>query len=92
MALEFLNYDKIESNKRINLPKHANVYYLNLPKKTIVFYHSNPKKKIINLNTWNLHENAREMDFEFRDDKIGSYIIIPKFYDSKGNFLKIGNR
>jgi hypothetical protein len=92
MALKFLNYNRIEPGKKIILPRCANLYHLDFSKNKIEFYHSNPKTKGIELNTWNLHKNAREIDFEFIEDRVGGHIIIPRFYDNKGNLLKIGNR
>jgi len=92
MALEFLCSDKIESGKKIILSRCANLYYLDFSNNKIDFYYSNPRINGVELNNWEIYQNTREMDFEFRNDKIGGYIIIPRFYDVKGNLLKIGNR
>jgi len=77
---------------KINIPKDANVYEIDTENYKINFYHSNPSKIGFRLHTWKTPLNATEIEFEMRTDRIGGYIIIPSFYDRKGNLLKIGNR
>ena len=92
MALELISYFEIESNKRIILPRHSNVYKINLDNWKVEFYRDNPGINVLELNTWKIDKNAREIEFELREDKIGGYILIPRFYESNGKLLKIGNR
>lgn len=92
MALEFICSHTIESGKRIILPRGANTYKLDLGDDKIYFYYDNQGIKGVELHTWKLDPNAREMDFRFDQIKTGEYITFSRFYDCKGNLLKIGNR
>ena len=92
MALEFICSYTLESGKQIIIPRGANIYELDFKKNKIKFYYDNPGMEEIRLSTWKLDLNAREMDFRFDKIKTGEYIIFSRFYDCKGNLLKIGNR
>lgn len=93
MALELLCSIAFKSEKRIILPSLAKVYKIDFRNYKISFYNDNPgKKNYLELSTWAVPLNAREMDFEFRTDRIGGYITSSRFYDANGNLLKIGNR
>ena len=92
MALEFICFNQIVKGKQIILPRNANLYKMDFSNNKIDFYYGNPLIKLVKLNTWNIIQNAREMGFDIRSDRIGGYIIISKFYDTNGNLLKIGNR
>jgi hypothetical protein len=90
MALEFI-CSKTISSKKLILPRSANIYIIDLSDNKIDFYYGNPAK-VNKLNTWKVPLKAREMEFDMQSDRIGGYVVIPKFYDLKGNLLKIGNR
>ena len=93
MTLEFICSITFEPEKKIILPSSANVYEIDFQTYKISFYHDNPgKKNYIELGTWAVPLNAREMDFEFRPIRSGGYITGSRFYDANGNLLKIGNR
>jgi len=93
MALEFLCNIAFKPEKRIILPSFSKVYKIDFQNYKISFYNDNPgKRSYIKLYTWAVPLNAREMDFEFRTDRIGGYITSSRFYDANGNLLKIGNR
>lgn len=87
MALEFICARSMKG--RIVIPRVANLYKIDVENKKISFYFSNPGK--LGLREWKVPE-AREIEFEMHEDKIGGYIIIPIFYGRKGEILKIGNR
>ena len=92
MALEFICDNALEHGEKIVLSRCANSYKLDFSKNKIIFYQDNPGDKCLELNTWKIPLNAREMEFEFRSDRIGGYIVFSRFYDVRGNLLKIGNR
>ncbi len=92
MALEFICAKALEQGKKIILPRSANIYKIDFLNKKVSFYYSNPGGVYLGLNTWKVPLNAREMDFDIRSDKIGGYIIFSRFYNLKGNLLKIRNR
>jgi len=92
MALELLCSNEIMKGNKIILPRVANMYKMNFSKNKIDFYYSNPEKNSLELNTWKIPLNAREIEFDAKTDRIGGFIVIPRFYDVNGNLLKIGNR
>ena len=92
MALGLLCSKEIMKGNRIVLPRDANLYKMDFSKNKVDFYYSNPGKKGLELNTWKLPLNAREIEFDVRTDRIGGFIVIPMFYDANGKLLKIGNR
>ena len=93
MALEFICSITFEPEKKIILPSSANIYKIDVQTCKIRFYHDNlGKRNYVELNTWRVPLNAREMDFEFRPIRNGGYITGLRFYDTSGNLLKIGNR
>jgi len=92
MALELLCSNEIMKGNKIILPRGANLYKMDFSNNKIDFCYSNPGKNCLELNTWKIPLNAREIEFDARSDKIGGYIVIPMFYDANGNLLKIGNR
>jgi len=91
MALEYLCSSKIECGKQIVLPRFANRYRINSENLIIEFYRDNPGKDM-KLSFWKAPRRGVKMDFEIADDGIGNNIVIPRFYDSDGKLLKIGNR
>jgi hypothetical protein len=91
MVLELICLSPIEINKKMNIPRSANIYELNFSINQIAFYYELGCSEI-RLNFWKLQKNAREMKFEKRENKYGHYIIVPRFYDWNGKLLKIGNR
>ena len=92
MARKLISYSEIEHLKKIIIPKASNIYRIDTENYEIKFYRDNPDFREVELNTWKIYKNAYEVEFEFRDNKIGGHIIIPTFYDSNGKLLKIGNR
>lgn len=92
MALEFICSQTVKSSRKLILPRSANIYIISLLNNEISFYYSNPGNVGLELNTWKVPLKAREVDFEVKSDRIGGYVAIPRFYDFKGNLLKIGNR
>lgn len=91
MALEFICSNVIENNKKIRIPRGSNKYELDFSKGKMKFYYDNPGKGV-KLNFWKIPEIAEEMDFEKITNKVGFYILVPRFYDQNGKLLKIGNR
>jgi hypothetical protein len=92
MALELICDAIIESNKKINIPRCANIYRINSADKKISFYHSNPGNEDRELSTWKIPIGAREVEFTIYREHNQSILQSPAFYDPKGNLLKMGNR
>ena len=92
MALEFICSDRIESEKRIVIPRSANAYRLDFKNYGVEFYFSNPGISETDLAVWDVPMDAREVAFKLYEDNTGGHIFLSTFYDKKGNVLKIGSR
>jgi len=81
--------DKVSNGTRFRINPGFQSYQFSSDFREISFF--SRKAKCLEIGIWDIPQDAIAMEIEFHKMD-GSYLVLPVFYDSKGNVLKRGCR